>query len=90
MLMILITLSLAAILVVWAGTSYGSFTSGSQIFFVQREQALQERFVIEIALFNKTGTNHILMVFVRNVGEQAITIEALYINGTSITNSMLT
>ena len=90
MLMILITLSLAAILVAWAGTSYGSFTGGSQIFFIQREQALQERFVIENVFFNKTESNATQMVFVRNVGEQQITIEAIYVNGTSVTNSMMT
>ena len=89
MLMILITLSLAAILVAWAGTSYGSFTGGSQLYFAQRQQALQERFAIEMVFFNKTGSNHTLMVFVRNVGVQQITIVAIYVNGTSIQNSML-
>ena len=89
MLMILITLSLGAILIAWAGSSYGSFTGGSQIFFAQRQQALQERFTIEMVFFNKTGTSSTIMVFVRNVGMQQITILALYINGTSITSSML-
>jgi archaellum component FlaF (FlaF/FlaG flagellin family) len=89
MLMILITLSLAAILVAWAGTSYGSFTGGSQLYFAQRQQALQERFAIEMVFFNKTGSSHTLMVFVRNVGVQQITILAIYVNGTSIQNSML-
>jgi flagellin-like protein len=86
MLMIVITLSLAAILIAWAGTSYGTFTSGSQIYFGQRQQALQERFVIENVFFNKTGTsgaNHTIMVFVRNVGVQQIQIVAIYVNGTS-------
>jgi archaellum component FlaF (FlaF/FlaG flagellin family) len=89
MLMIIITLSLAAILVAWAGTSYGSFTSGSQLYFVQRQQALQERFVIEMVSFNKTGSHDTIMVFVRNVGLQQITIETIYINGTSLTSTML-
>lgn len=83
MLMIVITLSLAAILIAWAGTSYGTFTSGSQIYFGQRQQALQERLVIENVFFNKTGTNHTIMVFVRNVGVQQIQIVAIYVNGTS-------
>lgn len=83
MLMIAITLSLAAILVAWAGASYGTFTGGSQIYFGQRQQALQERFVIENVLFNKTGTNHTLMVFVRNVGVQQIQLVAMYVNGTA-------
>ena len=89
MLMIIVTLSLAAILVAWVGTSYGSFTGGSQLYFVQRQQALQERFVIEMVFFNKTESNSTIMVFVRNVGVQQINIVALYINGTSITSSML-
>ena len=89
MLMILITLSLAAILVAWAGTSYGSFTGGAQVYYAQRQQALQERFAVDLVFFNKTGTNHTLMVFVRNVGLQPITIAAIYVNGTSIQNSML-
>lgn len=90
MLMILITLSLAAILVAWAGTSYGSFTGGAQVYYAQRQQALQERFAVELVFFNKTApSNHTLMVFVRNVGLQPITIAAIYVNGTSIQNSML-
>ena len=76
-------------MVAWAGTSYGAFTGGSQLYFAQRQQALQERFAIEMVFFNKTESNHTLMVFVRNVGVQQITIEAIYVNGTSIQNSML-
>ena len=82
MLMILITLSLAAILVAWAGTSYGAFTSGSQIFFEQRGQALQERFVVENVFFNKSQTR--VLVFVRNVGVEDINIAAVYVNGTAL------
>ena len=89
MLMILITLSLAAILVAWAGTSYGAFTGGSQLYFAQRQQALQERFVIEMVSFNKTAPAHTLMVFVRNVGVQQITILAIYVNGTAAGTSAL-
>jgi archaellum component FlaF (FlaF/FlaG flagellin family) len=89
MLMILITLSLAAILVAWAGTSYGSFTGGSQLYFLQRQQALQEKFTIEMVYFNRTGTNHTLMVFVRNVGVLQISIAAIYVNGTAVASSAL-
>lgn len=86
MLMIAITLSLAAILVAWAGTSYGAFTGGSQIYFGQRQQALQERLVIENVLFNKTTSQHYLILFVRNVGVEQIQIAAIYVNGTSFTS----
>jgi len=88
MLMILITLSLAAILVAWAGTSFGSFSGGSQLFFAQRGQALQERFVIEEVFFNATATgmpatvDQQIFVFVRNVGPININITAIYVNGT--------
>jgi FlaG/FlaF family flagellin (archaellin) len=81
MLMILITLSLAAILVAWAGTTYGAFSGGSSLFFQQRGQALQERYAIEQVFFNKT--NNVIMVFVRNVGTIEINLVAIYANGTS-------
>ena len=83
MLMISITLALAAILVAWAGTTYGAFSSGSGIYFVQRGQALEERFVIENVFFNTTGANHNIMVFARNVGTEDIQIVGFYINGNS-------
>ncbi len=86
MLMIGITLSLAAILVAWAGNSYGAFSGGSQLFYQQRGQALQENFVIEEVFFNRTAIQQIF-VFVRNVGLININIVAIYVNGTSLTPS---
>ncbi len=85
MLMILITLSLAAILVAWAGTTYGSFTGGSSLFFLQRGQALQERFVIEEVFFVKGSglSNSFMRVFVRNVGAQQLNVVGIYVNATS-------
>ena len=83
MLMILVTLSLAAILIAWAGTSYGTFTGGAQIFYAQRGQALQERFVVENVFFDKSQTS--ILVFVRNVGAEQVNIVALYVNGTNLT-----
>jgi len=85
MMMIGITLSLAAILVAWAGQSYGAFSGGSQLFYQQRGQALQENFVIEEVFFNKTASPQQIFVFVRNVGLININIVALYVNGTSLT-----
>lgn len=79
MLMILITLSLAAILVAWAGTSFGAFSGRSQLFFVQRGQALQERFVVEVVFFN--ATTHYIYIFVRNVGLIDVQLAAIYVNG---------
>jgi hypothetical protein len=88
MMMIGITLSLGAILVAWAGQSYGAFSGGSQLFYQQREQALQENFVIEEVFFNKTANQ--IFVFVRNVGLININVTAIYVNGTSITPSTAT
>ena len=81
LMMITITLGLAAILIAWTGSTYGLFTSGSQIFYAQRGQALQERFVVENVFFNTTGTNRLLYVFVRNVGAEEAKIVAFYVNG---------
>jgi hypothetical protein len=72
-------------LVAWAGTSFGAFSGGSQLFFVQRGQALQERFVIEEVFFNRTANPQQIFVFVRNVGPININIVAIYVNGTSLT-----
>jgi FlaG/FlaF family flagellin (archaellin) len=82
MMMIAITLSLAAILVAWAGTSFGTFSSGSQLFFAQRGQAMQERFVTENVYFNKT--QNLIRIFVRNVGAEEVNIVAIYMNGTNL------
>ena len=87
MLMIGITLSLAAVLVAWAGQSYGAFSGGSQLFYQQREQALQENFVIEEAFFIKSSNT--LDIYVRNVGAIQVNVVAIYVNGTSISGSNL-
>jgi len=90
MMMIGITLSLGAILVAWAGQSYGAFSGGSQLFYQQRGQALQENFVIEEVFFEKNTTGQVF-VFVRNVGLININVVAIYANGVSLTpNSVLT
>ena len=81
MMMITITLSLAAILIAWTGSTYGLFTSGAQIFYAQRGQALQERFTVEDAFFNTTGGLRRLLVFVRNDGAEEVNIVAVYVNG---------
>jgi archaellum component FlaF (FlaF/FlaG flagellin family) len=85
--MIGITLSLAALLIAWSGQSYGAFSGGSQLFYQQREQALQENFVIEEAFFIKSSNT--LDIYVRNVGAIQISVVAIYVNGTSISGSNL-
>jgi hypothetical protein len=78
MLMISITLSLAAILVAWAGTSFGGFSGGSQLYFVQRQQALEEQFVIENVFLTKS--QGYIDIFVRNVGPSLVTVVAIYVD----------
>jgi hypothetical protein len=90
MMMIGITLSLGAILVAWAGQSYGAFSGGSQLYYGQREQALQENFVIEEVFFvpsslqNSSCSPSCILVFVRNVGLININVTAIYVNGAPI------
>jgi len=52
--MIAIVLSIAAVLVFWAQSSYGGFSSGSQVYFYEAEQGTQERFVSEKAFCTAT------------------------------------
>ena len=86
MMMIGITLSLGAILVAWAGQSYGAFSGGSQLYFQQRGQAIQENFVIEEVFFVQNSTcSSCILLFVRNVGPININVIAIYVNGAPIT-----
>jgi hypothetical protein len=83
LLVIMITLSLAATLVAWAGTTYGTFTGGAAGFFVLRGQALQERFVIENVF--STKSQGYVDIFVRNVGASQVSVVAIYVNGIPMT-----
>jgi hypothetical protein len=83
MLMILITISLATVVIAWAGTTYGTFAGVSQLFFQQSSQALPEKLVIENVFFVKASS--LLKTFVRNVGVEQLLIVAIYVNGTTFT-----
>jgi len=78
MFMILITISLAATLVAWAGASYGAFSGGSQLYFAQRQQALEEQFVIENVFLTKS--QGYIDIFVRNVGASLVSVVAVYVD----------
>ena len=78
MLMITITISLAAIVVAWAGTSYGFSTGGSQLYFNQRQKALAEQFTIENVFFTKS--QGYIDIFVRNVGATQVSVVAIYVD----------
>jgi len=90
MMMITITLGLAAILIAWTGSTYGLFASGAQIFYQQRGQAMQERFVVENVFFqNSTTSSTQMLVYVRNVGAEQINVVAIYVNGTCLPSTGL-
>ena len=78
MLMILITMALGSLLITWASTSYGGFT-GSSLYFVQRQQALEEQFTIENVFFTKS--QGYIDIFVRNVGVTNVAVVAIYVDG---------
>jgi hypothetical protein len=78
MIMILITLSLATVLVAWSGSTYGASSGGSQLYFVQRQQALEEQFVIENVFLTKS--QGYVDIFVRNVGASLVSIVAIYVD----------
>ena len=78
MLLILVIMSLAAALVAWAGTSFGGFAGGSEPYFVQRQQALEEQFVIENVFLTKS--QGFIDIFVRNVGATIVGVVAVYVN----------
>ena len=91
--MIAIVLSIAAVLVFWAQSSFGGYSSGSQMYYNQQGKAAQERFAIENVYFNATYTcDNIdcngpnsrgqIAVFVRNAGQEEVQVVGLYINAT--------
>jgi hypothetical protein len=79
MLMITITMGLAAIVVAWVGTTYGYFASGAEQYFILRQPAMAEQFTIENVFFTKS-TGYI-DIFVRNVGATLVKVVAVYVNG---------
>lgn len=79
MLMILITMALGALLLAWATNGYGAYTGGSQLYFVQRQEAMQEQFTIENVFFTKS--QGYIDIFVRNVGASQVWVAAIYVDG---------
>jgi len=76
--MILITMALASLLVAWATSTYGPNTGGSQLYFFQRQQALEEQFTIENVAFTKS--QGYIDIFVRNVGATQVYVVAIYVD----------
>ena len=73
-------------------------SGGAQIFYQQRGQALQERFVVENVFFNNvltiesecpSGVSLCMLMYVRNIGAEQINVVAIYVNGTSVPSTGL-
>lgn len=82
LLMIMFMLSIASMLVAYAGTSYSALSYGYTLSFDQKEKALKERFVIE-----KAWTDHEdlpldddILLFVRSVGLIEVSVVRIYVS----------
>jgi len=78
MFIIVIALSLASVLAFWSAGTFGASAGGSQLYFVQRQQALEEQFVIENVFFTKSPGY--IDIFVRNVGASLVSVVAIYVD----------
>ena len=79
--MLIIVVSLASLLFVWAISSFGAYQGGAGYWFSSRSIANQERVSVEEVFF--TGSLHnIAYVYVRNVGQIPFTIASVYFNST--------
>jgi len=83
MLMVLIVMALGSLLVAWATSNYGLYTGGSQLYFNQRQQALEEQFAIENVAFTKS--QGYIDIFVRNVGATQVHVVAIYVDEVPMT-----
>ena len=78
MFMIVIAISLATVLAFWSAATFGASSGGSQLYYVQRQQALEEQFVIENVFFTKSLGY--IDIFVRNVGASLVSVVAIYVD----------
>jgi len=78
-LMVMAVFALGTILFAWATSSFGTYQGGTGVWFINRGDALKERFVIECVDFTGDRT---IDVYVRNVGMIDLKVVAIYINGT--------
>jgi len=86
-LMVMAVFALGTILFAWATSSFGSYQGGAGVWFVNRGEALKERFVVEYVSFGKSGppwyNQDNITLLVRNVGSIDITVKAVYVNSTA-------
>jgi len=84
--MVMAVFALGTILFAWATSSFGTYQGGAGVWFVNRGEALKERFVVEYVSFSGSlapPARNNITVFVRNVGGMDITVKAVYINSTA-------
>ncbi len=75
--MLVIVVSLASLLFVWAISSFGAYQGGAGYWFSSRSIANQERVSVENVYFGSSLIN----IYVRNVGTIPFTVVSLYLNG---------
>lgn len=84
-LMVMAVFALGTILFAWATSSFGAYQGGAGLWFVNRGEALKERFVVEYVSFSigvQSQERDNITILIRNVGSIDITIKAVYINST--------
>ena len=86
--MILIVVALSATIFAFATNSFGQFSSNFQMVFSGSASTLTEKLVIEQIVFNVTGGALGANIYVRDVGQAAASIAAVYITLVS-SNSIL-
>ena len=83
--MLIIVVSLASILFIWAISSFGAYTGGAGYWFSSRSIANQERPSVENVFFGSSpncpgGQAYCITIYVRNVGTTPFIISSIYVN----------
>jgi hypothetical protein len=80
--MLVIVVSLASLLFIWAISSFGAYQGGAGYWFSSRSVANQERLSVENVFFTGSCStcNNIIKIYVRNVGTIPVTIASVYVN----------
>lgn len=85
--MLIIVVSLASMLFIWAISSFGAYQGGAGYWFSSRSIANQERPSVENVFFASSpnclgGQAYCVTIYVRNVGTIPFTISSIYVNST--------
>lgn len=92
LMMLIIVVTLASMLFIWAISSLGAYTGGAGTWFSSRSIANQERPSVESVFFAYSpncpgGSTYCVTIYVRNVGTTPFTVSSIYINSTLYTQS---